>query len=79
MGLTGCMQGAPFILVGYRLMSHMYLLMYVCVEASECVSGQMCLCVTYSLMCVIRCLLEKHPLGKGNVINVCVLKCGSVF
>lgn len=32
LGLAGSKQRAPFILVGYRLMSHMHLLVHVCVQ-----------------------------------------------
>lgn len=41
-GLSGCMERAPFILVGCRLMSRMHLLMHV----SAC--GRVCVCVGQS-------------------------------
>lgn len=42
MRLAACMQGAPFILVGCRLMSHMHLLVHVCVQVSGCVRTNVC-------------------------------------
>lgn len=62
MRLARCMQGAPFILVGCRLMSHMHLLQHVCVcvrarvprvTTSVCEKGdvRLCVCVNvWSLM-----------------------------
>lgn len=54
------MQRAPFILVGYRLMSHMHLLVHVCVQVS----------VRHrALMCVTIGVYRKGAFEKGDIEN----------
>lgn len=76
MGLTGCMQKAPFILVGYRLMSHMHLLTRVCMQVSGCLHEQMCSCGTCALMGVTIAVCQKSIPGIGDVNIICKLKVG---